>query len=157
MKATQAMTRDVVFIHANDSLQAAQDIMNEWEFRHLPVVEGEKLIGIISDRDLLLYTHVDEDGVRALADLEVGEVMARKPVTCSPSYSIARIAAMMTERKIDCLPVVEDDGELTGLITSTDLIELLKEKDMLDSSRVVPWSYQLRLRDVDGYGKRHIE
>lgn len=157
MKAMQAMTRNVVCIHPTDSLESAKDVMGEWEIRHLPVIEGGKLVGILSDRDILLHTTVGVSGDQVVTDIEVGEVMTHDVVTCYPSDSIAKIATIMTERKIDSLPVVESDGELVGLVTSTDLLELLKEKDVLDSGRLIPWSYHLRFRDLGDYGSRYME
>ena len=157
MKAMQAMTRNVVCVQANDALESARDIMGEWEIRHLPVVDDGKVIGILSDRDILLHTSVGQEGEMVVEDLEVGDVMTRNLITCGPTDSIAKIATIMTDRKIDSLPVIEADGELVGLVTSTDLLELLKEKDVLDSGRLIPWSYHLRLRDANGYGSRYIE
>lgn len=157
MKAMQAMTRNVVCIHANDTLESAKEIMGEWEIRHLPVVDDGKLIGILSDRDILLHSSMSPEGECHVNDCDVGEVMTRNVITCSPTDSIAKVATAMTDRKIDSLPVVESDGELVGLVTSTDLLELLKEKDVLDSGRLIPWSYHLRFRDTNGYGTRYTE
>lgn len=153
MKAMQAMTRNVMCIHEDDSLDAARDIMKEWDIRHLPVVRGKMLVGILSDRDVLLYSEVGRGGTE-VADRSVRETMTRKPITCTAGDSISHIAGLMVENKIDCVPVVEpDDGELIGLVTSTDMIELLREKDILDASRTVPWSYAVRMlgRDASGY------
>lgn len=147
MKAMQAMTRDVICISPNEALEAAHDIMGEWDIRHLPVVEDGRLVGILSDRDVLLHSSKGAGNEWDVEEVDVGEVMTPDPITCSPTDSIAHIASVMTERKIDSLPVVEDDGDLVGLITSTDLLELLKEKDILDSSRQIPWKYQLKFGD----------
>ena len=146
MKAMQAMTRDIICIHPQDALEVAHDIMGEWDIRHLPVVEDGRLVGILSDRDVLLHSSQATRGEWDIEELDVGEVMTPNPITCTPTDTIAHIATVMTERKIDSLPVVEEDGELVGLITSTDLLELLKEKDILDSTRTIPWSYQLKYK-----------
>jgi acetoin utilization protein AcuB len=146
MKAMQAMTRNVVCIHAHDSIETAKDIMDEWDIRHLPVVDHGKLVGMLSDRDILLRTSLTSNNVKVVDDCEVRDAMTARVITCSPTDSIAKIASAMTDKKIDSVPVVEDDGELVGLVTSTDLLELLKERDVLDSTRVLPWSYQLRFK-----------
>ena len=158
MKAMHAMTRDVVCIHANDTLSVAAEIMNDMAIRHLPVVDdNELLIGMISDRDVLLYSTVDDNGNRTVLECAVGGVMTRSPITCNLSDSIEQIADAMLRSKIDCVPVVSSDGKLTGLLTSVDLIELIKNGKCLDASTKVPFSYKLRLRDSSGYGKYHIE
>ena len=151
MKAMQAMTRDVICIGPNDALEVAHDIMGEWDIRHLPVVEDGRLVGILSDRDVLLHSSQGAGRDWDVEDVDVGAVMTPNPITCTPSDTIAHVATVMTERKIDSLPVVEEDGDLVGLITSTDLLELLKEKDILDSSRQIPWKYQLKFGE---YGAR---
>jgi acetoin utilization protein AcuB len=144
MKAMQAMTRNVVCVREEDTLQAAHDLMQEWEIRHLPVTNDRKLIGIISDRDILPYVSdlaSQELGVRLVAN-----VMTRQVLTVSPADPVSHIANVMSLYKIDCLPVVEDDGseQLVGLITSMDLVDLLREKEILDVSRTVPWTYTVR-------------
>ncbi len=153
MKAMQAMTRNVVCIHEDDSLEVARDIMKEWDIRHLPVVRDRLLVGVLSDRDVLVYTEGSGRNAK-LADRSVRETMSKKPITSCAGDSISHIAGLMVENKIDCVPVVEDgDNELIGMITSTDLLELLREKEILDVSRSVPWSYAVRMlgRDTLGY------
>lgn len=147
MKAMQAMTRNVICVHEGDSIESARDIMKEWDIRHLPVVQDRVLLGILSDRDLLLHTNGDRlAGDGQMSDRTVRETMTRKPITCNPSDSISHIAGLMVDNKIDCVPVVEeDDGELVGLVTSSDLLDLLREKEILDASRAVPWNFSVKL------------
>jgi CBS domain-containing protein len=147
MKAMQAMTRNVICVHETDAIETARDIMKEWDIRHLPVVRDRMLVGILSDRDVLLHTsggQIAGDG--QIADRSVRETMTKKPITCCSADPISYIAGLMLDNKIDCVPVVEeDDGELVGLVTSFDLIELLREKDVLDASRTVPWNYAVKV------------
>lgn len=155
MKAVQAMTRNVVVIREEDSLEVAFDLMKEWDIRHLPVVKAGLLVGVLSDRDILPFTKAKgTEGGSPLADLTVRETMTRRPVTCSPTQTIGQIAGLMLDHKIDFVPVVEDaDQELVGLITSTDLLDLLREREVLDATRTVPWSYAVRMlgREQTGY------
>lgn len=145
MKAMQAMTRNVVCIHEDDTLEVARDIMKEWDIRHLPVVRDRLLVGVLSDRDVLVYAEGPGRNAK-LSDRSVRETMTKKPIVSCASDSISHIAGLMVENKIDCVPVVEDDSnELIGLITSTDLLELLREKEILDVSRSVPWGYAARM------------
>jgi CBS domain-containing protein len=118
--------------------------MREWEIRHLPVTSQGKLIGVITDRDILPF--VSQMERLDLVSRLVGDAMTRKVKTVSPGDAISDIANIMSLYKIDCLPVVEEDGsgELVGLITSMDLVDLLREKEILDVSRAVPWTYKVR-------------
>lgn len=146
MKAMQAMTRNVICVREDDPIETARDIMKEWDIRHLPVVRDRFLIGILSDRDLLLHTNGERvAGDAQIADRSVRETMSKKPITCSPTDSISHIAGLMVDNKIDCVPVVEEDFELVGLVTTSDMLELLREKDILDASRTAPWSYAVKL------------
>jgi CBS domain-containing protein len=147
MKALHAMTRNVVCISEDESLEVARDIMREWEIRHLPVMRDKQLVGILSDRDLLLYTETEGiDGAHLMTDRQVREAMTVKPITCGPTDSISHIAGLMIENKIDCVPITEaNESGLVGLVTSTDLLDLLRERDILDVSRSVPWSYAVRM------------
>jgi acetoin utilization protein AcuB len=119
MKTSQAMTRDVVVVSPAVGVRAARRLMERMNIRHLPVVDDGKLIGIVSDRDLLKYGP-DEPGT-------CGQVMTSPPITCAPDTPVSQLATMMLEHKIDSIPVVQN-GRLTGLVTSSDLLELLVER-----------------------------
>ena len=147
MKAIQAMTRNVVCVSVDDELETVRDLMREWDIRHLPVTEDEHLVGMVSDRDVLMHLEQGDDGEWEVPEMSVGDVMAKKPLTCGPGDSISHVANLMIDNKIDSVPVLENDGSLVGLITSSDLIELLRERDVLDSGRTIPWSYQMHYYD----------
>jgi acetoin utilization protein AcuB len=148
MKVIQAMTRNVICIKEDDTLRRAYDLMLDWEIRHLPVVSDGKLVGIVSDRDVLPYLSRRELG--HVPEIPVFEVMTRNVLTVSPSDTIWHVANLMSVNKIDGLPVIEDpDQRLVGLITSMDLIDLLKEKEVLDLSQTIPWSYKLQGSNLD--------
>lgn len=144
MKVMQAMTRNVVCIREEDNLQRAFDLMKEWDIRHLPVTTQGKLVGLVSDRDILAYSAWP--GHQRMQATCVSDVMTRKIITASPGDPISHIANIMSLNKIDCIPVLENDngGELVGLVTSMDLIDLLREKEILDLSRAVPWTYTVQ-------------
>jgi CBS domain-containing protein len=96
--------------------------------RHLPVLEDGRVVGIVSQRDLLaasLSKALDfeaRDRRTFLRSVDVGEVMSREVVTIAPEASLADAAALMLGRRIGCLPVVKPDGTLVGLVTETDLL-----------------------------------
>lgn len=128
MKADSIMTRDVVCIEADDSLADAHQIMLEWEIRHLPVLDGKRLVGVLSNRDVLAFGSRTEQGLD-VPNIPVVAAMTHEPLTCRATSELAAIGATMIRHKIDCLPVVDDDGELVGMVTSSDLIEILIAKE----------------------------
>ena len=105
------MSHRVLTVRPRDSTSLASQMMIWSGVRHLPVVEGESLVGILSDRDLLKLG----GAVGTIADI------MSKPRSANPATTIDEAAAQMAAEKIDCLPVVEE-GRLVGLVTSTDIL-----------------------------------
>ena len=147
MKASSAMTRDVVTIEPNQSLKDAHEFMLEWGIRHLPVVKGKTLVGILSDRDILLASGRDTIGIVVPA-IAVSEVMTSMPMTCDISADVSTIARRMLDHKIDCLPIISE-GDLVGLVTSSDLMELLIEREQTYEHRVIPFKYRIHRAGAD--------
>ncbi len=104
--------------------------MREKGIRHLPVVDGDRLVGVITDRDLRLATS-------ALAPSpfppgsRVSAVMSRAPLTADAADPVEDAARTMREKKIGCLPIVED-GRLIGIITGLDLLDALMRMTGVD-------------------------
>jgi CBS domain-containing protein len=127
MKIKDIMTRDVATLDLNDELSLADDIMKLGRIRHLPVVDEGRLVGIISQRDLFKASLASAMGYGEKAKREfmktvaVKEVMVDEVITVSPQASIEYAGRLMLEKKIGCLPVIEDD-DLVGLITETDVL-----------------------------------
>ena len=135
------MTRDVIVVPPELTLAAAWRIMVRERIRHLPVVRASALIGILSDRDVLMRGTLGKDEVLHVPhSLIVGEAMTPTPVeTCETTTSVAEIAKIMTEKKIDAVPVVRG-LRLLGLVTSTDLLQLL-----VDGFEARPLPFEFRL------------
>jgi acetoin utilization protein AcuB len=107
----------------------------------MPVVEGQRLVGIVSDRDILLRAVAMRDDI-VVPDVSVSEVMSRDVLTCNTESQIGHVAATMLEHKIDCLPVV-NQGELVGLITSSDLMEILCASASGVCHQVIPVNFKI--------------
>ena len=122
----EIMSTELHTLERNDTLQLARDIMTQQRIRHFPVLDGGKLVGIVSQRDLFhatLGSVMGEASERTfLAMIEVKDVLREPPITISPDASIKEAASRMVENKIGCLPVVEEEN-LVGIVTETDILK----------------------------------
>lgn len=123
------MTKDVLTIDINDSLQSANKLFRKHPIRHLPVLSENKLIGILSQTDILrisfgnAFSDEQENGDEAIFEmLSINQVMKHSPVTTHPDSSINEAGELFTRREFHALPVVKDD-KLVGIITTTDIIK----------------------------------
>ncbi len=127
MKVRDIMIKEVATLDVNDELSLANDIMRLGRIRHLPVVEGQRLVGIISERDLFRSSLAQALGYETKATrdlmktLRIKDVMVPAVVTVSPDTPLCDAVRLMLDKKIGCLPVVEEAG-LVGLITETDIL-----------------------------------
>lgn len=98
-------------------------------FRHVPILDGGKLVGIVSDRDvkqaMFSAASVTEgrERSRLLDELTAGQIMSRAVVTIGPMFGVEEAARLMATRKISAVPVTEGD-RLVGLLTETDVLQL---------------------------------
>jgi acetoin utilization protein AcuB len=113
------MNKNPVTIEPTESLAEAEARMHAGNFRHLPIVKGGKLIGMLSDRDVRQHQG-------HLKDTRVTGAMIDDPITVTPDMAIEDAVEIMLERKIGALPVV-DQGKLAGIITTTDMLEAFVE------------------------------
>jgi CBS domain-containing protein len=132
MKVRDIMVKEVATLDVNDELSLANDIMRLGRIRHLPVVEGQRLVGIVSERDLFRSSLAQALGYETKATrdlmktLHIKDIMVPAVITVSPDTALCDAVRLMVDRKIGCLPVVENEG-LVGLITETDiLVDYLK-------------------------------
>lgn len=144
MKIERRMKRRMVTIQADESVERAQTLMVSYGIRHLPVLDGTKLVGVISDRDLRavmipLRSHArTRRPILALpTEVRVAEAMTANPVVISRSADIEHAARLMLERKIGCLPVVER-GRLVGIVTENDVLRVFLDimGVLTESSRI---------------------
>ena len=122
------MQREFASVRSDERLDFVDDVMALGRVRHMPVVDDGKLVGVVTQRDLLaasLSRVLDFDRQERrtfLRSVDVKEVMAGRPITVAPNATLAEAAALLLRHKIGCLPVVGSGGEALGLVTETDLL-----------------------------------
>jgi acetoin utilization protein AcuB len=130
MLVRDIMQSRLVTVSPRTTLPQAMRLAAERRIRHLPVVEGPDLVGIVSDRDLKQAmaspaTSLEVHELNYLLNrLTVAEIMTRTVVTIGPLFPVEEAARLMLQEKISALPVV-DGGRLVGIVTETDLLDLL--------------------------------
>jgi CBS domain-containing protein len=128
---SEIMTADVVSVEETDSLMNLLESLQALRFRHLPVTDDNRLIGLLSERDLLRITsssllpHRAEQDRELLGRFHVRDVMVRDVVTVSPDTSVATAGQLLLDQRLGCLPVVNASNELVGIVTSTDFVAIL--------------------------------
>ncbi len=128
MLVKDIMKTQLVTLNADSKLGFANDIMYLGRIRHLPVLKGENIVGIITQRDLYRASLTSiltnwKENKEFLDSIKVSEVMARNVVTINPEVTIEEAAQSMIDKKVGCLPVVKDKNKLIGLITETDVLQ----------------------------------
>lgn len=128
MQVAGRMKTELVQVSPSDSVRTAWALLREHRIRHLPVVEDDKLVGIITDRDVRLVFpsaltsgRREQDPHDALEKVTVQEIMTKQVITVAPHTSIADAARIILERRIGGLPVVQG-GRVVGIITKTDIL-----------------------------------
>jgi len=112
------MTREPVTLQPGDDLVLAENIFHLGRLRHLPVVSGKKLVGLVSHRDYLraLARYGEQRGRIQAA----GDVMTKRLTTVKPETPLRKALGLMMRNKFGCLPVVDGKGALVGILTETD-------------------------------------
>ena len=114
----EVMNRHPVTIHENDNLTQIERLMREHRVRHLPVVRGDKLVGLVTHRDFIkAYEHCRTSDEQPWAS----DFMQTDLITATAEMSLEEAVHTVVEKKIGCLPIVQGD-QLMGLVTETDLL-----------------------------------
>ena len=139
MLVREFMTTALTCLQETDTLLEATMIFVRSTFRHIPVLRGKQLVGVVTERDVkqfvptLLTKVTPELYSEVLETTAISRVMAHNPITVRPGQSMFEAAATLYDKRIGCLPVVEN-GELIGIVTTADmlrlLIRLLEDRDV---------------------------
>jgi CBS domain-containing protein len=121
----ELMTRELVTLHENDELESADELLELAHIRHLPVVRGRKLAGLVTHRDLLRHCgRRNASGATARAR----DAMTREVLTVRPDTPVVDATRLMLGNKFGCLPVTSADGTLLGIVTESDLLRVAAER-----------------------------
>ena len=166
-RVVEIMQTDVATLAPNECLDLADDVMRLGGIRHLPVIDDIRLVGLVSSRDLLAASLTKSLEFDPLAHrsfmrvIKVSDVMSSDVITVGPDATLSEAAALLLKHKIGCLPVVEDDDVLIGLVTETDLLKVAFLREDLPFSvevkvppRGVRATVGALMREIrDGYGR----
>lgn len=119
-EVADVMTGKVVTLSPHHGFNDAVHLMSDRHFRHCVVVDSRgKIVGVISDRDIMRALARNPNSRTKALD----QIMTRNPITVHRNTPILEAVNKMLAKRINCLPVVEDDGAVCGIVTSTDLLK----------------------------------
>jgi acetoin utilization protein AcuB len=127
------MTASPISVSPGTSITEARDLMVRRRIRHLLILDDERLVGIVTDRDIRLNLPSPASSLSVweinylLAKLTAGEVMTKNVITVSPNQPMTEAARLMLEKRIGALPVVEGE-RVVGILTETDVLRAFVER-----------------------------
>lgn len=131
MKITKFIRKNIISISVNPdiTLKNIEEKMENQKIRHVLVIENEKLLGIISDRDvkkfrsLFAETKASKPIDEATLEFKAHQIMTHSPITIHEDIKANEAIAIMLQKKISCLPVLSDENNVIGMITSSDFLK----------------------------------
>lgn len=131
---SEIMTKTVITLNYTDELETAEKLFKSKKIRHIPVVSGKEIKGMLSYTDLLRISFADavdedDDSVDTVVYnmFTIEQVMAKNLVSVPSTTTIKEVAVILATKEFHALPVV-DDNKLVGIVTTTDLINYLIEQ-----------------------------
>jgi acetoin utilization protein AcuB len=125
------MSRNVITIDEEDSMQDAMKLMKQHDIRMLPVLKAGQLIGVVTDRDLKRASASDattldvHELLYLISKIKVKSIMTKNPISVPPELTVEETAEVLLNNKISGAPVVDEKGKVVGTITQTDLFRVL--------------------------------
>ncbi|MGC8768499.1 CBS and ACT domain-containing protein [Calditerrivibrio sp.] len=127
------MTTELITIEPDDTVLDALHVMRENRLRRIPVAKGKKLLGIITEKDIKTFSPSKASTLdiyemhNILADTLVKDVMTKNPINVAPDDPIEKAALILRDKRIGGLPVVDENGDLVGIITAIDVFDVFVE------------------------------
>ena len=129
----QVMTPEVYIIHPDTTLDEVENVFDSHDFHHLPVVQDGELVGMISQADLLLISNAfplddperrDARNERLFSKILAEEIMTKHPVKLQPEMALDVAVGIFLENMFHALPVVDQNNQLVGILSTLDLLRL---------------------------------
>jgi acetoin utilization protein AcuB len=134
MVVAEIMSKNPFAVQVTESIDKVMAMLREADIRHLPVLEGDTLVGIISDRDVRSYELPalleldDPKRARNLLKTPVGDIMSSDVVSVNPETDVGELIDLMIEQKIGAVPVVDPDStELVGIVSYIDALRAARD------------------------------
>jgi acetoin utilization protein AcuB len=125
------MSKNVITINEDDSMQEALKLMKQHNIRMMPVLKNDQLVGVLTDRDLKRASASDattldvHELLYLISKIKVKSIMSKNPISVPPDLTVEETAEVLLNNKISGAPVVDDSGKVVGTITQTDLFRVL--------------------------------
>lgn len=129
MSLSRIMTKKVITVDMDENLHRVYEIFKANSFHHLLVVDGDRLVGVLSDRDLLRvmspFIGTPEEQARDMATLnqKVFKIMTRNPMVLKEHDSLFKVISLFNRKDISCIPVVDDASKPVGIISWRDFLK----------------------------------
>ena len=131
MKVSKLMSSNLVTVEMDDPLSVVKHIFEQTKFHHLVVIDNHKIVGVISDRDLLKSISFNIDSLTAttkdLASLnkKAHQIMSHNPITLDQESTVKTAVKIFNDHKISCIPIVNDNKKPVGIISWRDIMQAL--------------------------------
>jgi acetoin utilization protein AcuB len=147
------MSKEVITVDPDDSMQDAIYMLQEQNIKILPVMDKEKIVGIITDRDLKKASPSDattldmHELLFLISKIKVRDLMKKQVYTANPDDTVEETAAVLLEQKISGAPVVDENNRLLGIITRSDIFRVLISLTGMGKKGV---QFAIRIKDMPG-------
>lgn len=147
------MSKEVITVEADDTMQNAIYILQEQNIKMLPVMDNANLVGIITDRDLKKASPSDattldmHELLFLISKIKVKDLMKEPVFTAKPDDTVEEAAALLLEKKISGLPVIDEHNRLVGIITRSDIFRVLLSLSGLGKKGI---QFAIRIKDMPG-------
>ena len=133
MTIDKIMTQKIVTVEMDDSLKVVKEIFDHVHFHHLLVTNRDKLVGVISDRDLLkaISPNIDTNAETVhdtnSLNKRVHQIMAHKPVTLPANAGIFEAISVFNRHNISCIPVINSEQQPVGIVSWRDILKMIED------------------------------
>ena len=136
---SEIMTEEVQVVERDQELQDVVEILTEYSVQHVPIVEGGRLVGLVSAGDIMEYSmntlskqFGQPPDTSTIEHAKIEKIMQTGIVTLSPRSTVLAAAEILSRGDIHSVPIIDDQENLIGIVTSTDLINFLRNQMQLD-------------------------